>query len=73
LRDPVNNARALAVELRRSGFEIDVAENLTKEAMPEAFDRFYGKIKPGSTALPLFLGARRSWLAVMPAPAGSPP
>jgi uncharacterized caspase-like protein len=56
LRDPVNNVRALAVELRRSGFEVDVGENLSKEAMREAFDRFYGKIKPGSTALLFFSG-----------------
>jgi len=47
LRDPVNNARALTDELRRSGFEVDVGENLTKEAMRAAFYRFYGKIKPG--------------------------
>src|SRR6478735_1912210 len=56
LRDPVNNVRALAAELRRSGFEVDVGENLSKEAMREAFDRFYGKIKPGSTALLFFSG-----------------
>ena len=56
LRDPVNNVRALAAELRRSGFEVDVGENLTKEAMREAFDRFYGKIKLGSTALLFFSG-----------------
>ncbi|MEA2962570.1 MAG: hypothetical protein QOI46_2668, partial [Alphaproteobacteria bacterium] len=40
LKDPVNNARALTDELRRSGFEVDVGENLTKEAMRAAFDRF---------------------------------
>ena len=56
LRDPVNNARALTDELRRSGFEVDVGENLTKEAMRAAFDRFNGKIKPGSTALFFFSG-----------------
>jgi hypothetical protein len=47
LKDPVNNVRALADELRRSRFEVDVGEN-TKEAVRAAFDRFYGKIKPGS-------------------------
>jgi uncharacterized caspase-like protein len=56
LKDPVNNARALTDELRRSGFEVDVGENLTKEAMRAALDRFYGKIKPGSTALFFFSG-----------------
>src|SRR6476660_5140477 len=56
LKDPVNNARALTDELKRSGFEVDVGENLTKAAMRAAFDRFYGKIKPGSTALLFFSG-----------------
>src|SRR5262245_24543278 len=56
LKDPVNNARSLAVELRRHGFEVDSSENLTKEAMRAALDRFYGKIKSGSTALLFFSG-----------------
>src|SRR3954453_13637802 len=56
LRDPVNNARALTDELRRSGFGVNGGENLTKEPMRAAFDRFYGKIKPGSTALFFFSG-----------------
>jgi tetratricopeptide (TPR) repeat protein len=51
LKDPVNNARALAEELRRHGFEVDTSENLTKEAMRATLDRFYGKIKSDSTAL----------------------
>jgi uncharacterized caspase-like protein len=56
LKDSVNNVRAFTDELRRSGFEVDIGENLTKEAMRGAFDRFYGKIKPGSTALFFFTG-----------------
>jgi len=56
LKDPVNNARSLADELRRHGFEVDSSENLTKEAMRAALDRFYGKIKSGSTALLFFSG-----------------
>src|SRR3954452_5805996 len=56
LRDPVNNVRSLADELRRTGFDVDIGENLTKEAMRAAIDRFYGKIKPGSTALFFFSG-----------------
>ena len=51
LRDPVNNVRAMADELRRDGFEVEVAENLTKEAMRSAIDRFYGKIKTDSAAM----------------------
>jgi uncharacterized caspase-like protein len=56
LRDPVNNARNLAEELRRNGFDVDIGENLTKDAMRAAIDRFYGKIKSGSTALFFFSG-----------------
>ena len=56
LKDPVNNVRALADELRQNGFDVDIGENLTKEAMRAAIDRFYGKIKPGSTALLFFSG-----------------
>jgi TolA-binding protein len=56
LRDPVNNARSLADELRRNGFEVEIGENLTKDAMRAAIDRFYGKIKSGSTALFFFSG-----------------
>jgi uncharacterized caspase-like protein len=56
LRDPVNNVRAMADELRRDGFEVEVAENLTKEAMRSAIDRFYGKIKTDSAAMFFFSG-----------------
>jgi uncharacterized caspase-like protein len=56
LRDPVNNARNLADELRRNGFEVEIGENLTKDAMRAAIDRFYAKIKSGSTALFFFSG-----------------
>ena len=48
LKDSTNNARAVAEELRRDGFEVDIGENLTKEAMRSAIDRFYGKIKSGA-------------------------
>jgi uncharacterized caspase-like protein len=56
LKEPINSARALAEELRQRGFEVDSSENLTKEAMRAALDRFYGKIKSGSTALLFFSG-----------------
>ena len=51
LRDPVDNMRAFAEELRRVGFEVDTGENLTKQSMRSAIDRFYGKIKPGASAV----------------------
>ena len=56
LRDPVDNMRAFAEELRRVGFEVDTGENLTKQSMRSAIDRFYGKIKPGATAVFFFSG-----------------
>lgn len=69
LKEPVQDARALAEELRRSdmGFDVDVAENLSKEATRKAFDRFFGKIKPGSVAMVFFSGyaiqsARQSYI-----------
>jgi hypothetical protein len=60
LKDPINNAHALTDELRRHGFDVDIGENLTKEAMGAALGHFYGKIKPGSTALFFFQRLRHS-------------
>src|SRR5580693_5384650 len=54
LRDPVNNGRAMAEELKRDGLDVEVGENLNKEAMRSAIDRFYGKIKSDSAAMFFF-------------------
>lgn len=56
LKDAVNDARELAKELRRDGFDVDIGENLSKDAMRGALDRLYGKIKSGSVALIFFSG-----------------
>ena len=56
LREPINDARDIAEELKRDGFSVEIGENLTGEAMRRAFERFYGKIKPGSVALIFFSG-----------------
>jgi uncharacterized caspase-like protein len=56
LTDTINDARKLAEELRRDGFDVDIGENLTKDATRSAFERLYGKIKPGSVALIFFSG-----------------
>jgi hypothetical protein len=56
LREPINDARDVADELKRDGFTVDIGENLTGEQMRRAFDRLYGKIKPGSVALLFFSG-----------------
>src|SRR6202795_825708 len=56
LKEPINDARDIADELKRDGFVVEIGENLTGDAMRRAFDRLYGKIKPGSVALVFFSG-----------------
>ncbi|WP_079606903.1 caspase family protein [Bradyrhizobium erythrophlei] len=56
LKEPINDARDVADELKRYGFSVEVGENLTGEAMRRAFDKLYGRIKPGSVALIFFSG-----------------
>src|SRR5262245_29047355 len=69
LKDPIADARALAETLKSGelGFDVELAENLTKDGMLRAFGRFYGKIKSGSVAMVFFSGyaiqsARQSYL-----------
>ena len=56
LKEPINDARDVADELKRDGFTVEVGENLTGEAMRRAFDKLYGRIKPGSVVLIFFSG-----------------
>jgi len=56
LKEPINDARDIADELKRDGFSVDIGENLTGDGMRRAFERLYGKIKPGSVALIFFSG-----------------
>ncbi len=56
LKEPINDARDVAEELKRDGFNVEIGENLTGDAMRRAFDRLYGRIKPGSVALIFFSG-----------------
>ena len=56
LKEPINDARDVADELKRDGFTVDVGENLTGDGMRRAFDKLYGKIKPGAVALIFFSG-----------------
>jgi hypothetical protein len=56
LKEPINDARDVADELKRDGFSVDIGENLTGEAMRRAFERLYGKVKPGSVVLIFFSG-----------------
>ncbi|MDE2332456.1 MAG: caspase family protein [Bradyrhizobium sp.] len=67
LKEPVNDARDVADELKRDGFNVEIGENLTSDAMRRAFDRLYGKVKPGSVVLIFFSGfgiqaARQSYM-----------
>jgi Caspase domain/Tetratricopeptide repeat len=56
LKEPINDARDVADELKRDGFNVDIQENLNVDGMRRAFDRLYGKLKPGSVALVFFSG-----------------
>ncbi|MDB5574844.1 MAG: hypothetical protein JWR80_20, partial [Bradyrhizobium sp.] len=56
LKEPINDARAVADELKRDGFNVEIGENLNGDAMRRAFDKLYGRIKPGSVALVFFSG-----------------
>src|SRR5215831_8416342 len=44
LKEPINDARDVADELKRDGFTVDIGENLTVDGMRRAFERLYGKI-----------------------------
>src|SRR5262252_3144485 len=67
LKEPINDARDVADELKRDGFSVEIGENLTGDGMRRAFDKLYDKIKPGSVALVFFSGfgiqsARQSYM-----------
>jgi Tfp pilus assembly protein PilF len=56
LKEPINDAREIADELKRDGFSVEIGENLTGDGMRRAFDKLYSRIKPGSVALIFFSG-----------------
>jgi hypothetical protein len=56
LKEPLNDARSIADELKRDSFTVEIGENLTGDGMRKAFERLYGHIKPGSVALIFFSG-----------------
>jgi len=67
LKEPINDAKDIADELKRDDFDVETGNNLTGDAMRRALDKFYGRIKPGSVALIFFSGfgvqsARQSYL-----------
>jgi formylglycine-generating enzyme required for sulfatase activity len=72
----IKDARALADELRRSDFDVDLKENVGKEDMQRAIDAFTSKIRSGSGALFYFSGlcvqvARQNFLIPVNAQASS--
>src|ERR1700755_1330725 len=56
LKEPLNDVRDVADELKRDGFTVEVGQNLTGDGMRPPFARLYGKIKPGSVALLFYSG-----------------
>jgi formylglycine-generating enzyme required for sulfatase activity len=63
----IKDARALAEEFRRLDYDVDLRENVGKEAMQRAIDAFTAKIKSGTAALIYFNGfgiqaARQTYL-----------
>jgi Tfp pilus assembly protein PilF len=56
LKEPINDAHDVANELKRDGFDVDIGENQSGEAMRRTLDRLYGKIKPGSVVLIFYSG-----------------
>jgi hypothetical protein len=56
LKEPINDARDVADELKHDGFDVETGENLTGEGMRLALNRLYSRIRPGSVALIFFSG-----------------
>jgi Tfp pilus assembly protein PilF len=56
LKEPINDVRQIADELKRDGFTVEIGENLNGDNMRRAFDRLYNKLRPGSVALVFFSG-----------------
>jgi tetratricopeptide (TPR) repeat protein len=56
LKEAAGDARALADELKRDGFQVVTAENVGREAMLLAFDKLYAAIKPRSLVIVFFSG-----------------
>jgi uncharacterized caspase-like protein len=55
LAQPINDARALTATLRRSGFDVDVVEDASKDDMRRAVSRLQSKVTPDSVVM-LFFG-----------------
>lgn len=57
LRHPARDARKLADELKKRGFDVlPIGQDLTREQMRSAIEALYARIKPGSAALIYYSG-----------------
>jgi uncharacterized caspase-like protein len=56
LTQPINDARALTVALRRNGFDVDVVEDASKDDMSRAVGRLKSRIGPDSVVMLYFGG-----------------
>ena len=56
LAQPIKDARAMAEELRRAGFDVIFGEDVGKQKLTALLGSFKAKIMPGSTALVFFSG-----------------
>jgi uncharacterized caspase-like protein len=55
-RQAVDDARAMADEMRGRGFNVTLGEDLTRQGMLDAFSKFASTVEPGATALIFFSG-----------------
>lgn len=56
LRNPANDAQAMAAALRQSGFEVILKTNATRQDMADALKQFDARIDPAGAALFYFAG-----------------
>ena len=56
LRNPVNDANAMAARLRAMGFEVTLRTNVTQREMTRSVSQFGQALKPGSVALFYYAG-----------------
>jgi uncharacterized caspase-like protein len=56
LAQPINDARALTATLRKSGFDVDVVEDASKDDMLRAVARLQSKVKPDTVVMLYFGG-----------------
>lgn len=56
LRNPVNDAREIAAQLRGLGFDVVFRENATRKTMGDALAEFTRKVSPGGASLIYYAG-----------------